>query len=100
MPSAISRHLSRLARDWFLLGMLLAVILASLFPNVGRTGGVIHAEVLTNIGIALVFFLHGVGISLVNLKAGLLRWPVHIAVQLFTFAVFPLLWFPFNALFG
>jgi sodium/bile acid cotransporter 7 len=100
MSSAVTRHLSRLARDWFLLGMLLAVILASLFPNIGRTGGVIHAEVVTNIGIALVFFLHGVGISLTNLKAGMLRWPVHLVVQLFTFAVFPLLWFPFNALFG
>lgn len=100
MPSAITRHLSRLARDWFLLGMLLAVILATLFPELGKSGGTLRLELVTNLGIALVFFLHGVGISLANLKAGLLRWPVHVVVQLFTFALFPLLWYPFNLLFG
>ena len=88
----------RLAHDWFLLGMLCAVVLASLFPDVGRTGGLIHADQITDAGIALIFFLHGVGISFESLKAGLMRWPVHVAVQTFTFVVFPLLYYPFSAL--
>jgi sodium/bile acid cotransporter 7 len=99
MSTLLLRHAKRLARDWFLLGMLAAVLLASLFPAVGRTGGLIHAEKVTDFGIALVFFLHGVGISFTNLKAGMLRWPVHLTVQAFTFALFPLLYYPFNALF-
>ncbi len=80
--------------------MFVAVILASLFPEVGRSGGPLHVEVLTNIGIAVVFFLHGLGLSMTALRDGLSRWKVHVTVQLFTFAAFPLLWLGFDALFG
>lgn len=100
MPSFMSKHLQRLARDWFLVGMLLAVVLASLFPQAGRSGGVLHMEKMVDIGVALVFFLHGLTIAPDAFKAGLLRWPVHVVVQLLTFLFFPLLYYPFKALFG
>jgi sodium/bile acid cotransporter 7 len=96
---SIASHTKRLASDGFLLGMLAAVGLASLLPDIGRAGGTLHTEVLSSIGIAIVFFLHGVGISFAHLKAGMQRWPVHLAVQTLTFAVFPLLYFLFHALF-
>jgi len=51
----------------------------------------LHAELLTKIGIALIFFLHGVALSFGALKAGTLRWPLHLVVQLSTFLLFPLL---------
>jgi sodium/bile acid cotransporter 7 len=97
---SISSHAKRLAGDGFLLGMLAAMLLASLFPHIGRAGGPLHTEVLSSVGIAIVFFLHGVGISFTHLKAGMQRWPVHLAVQALTFAVFPLLYFAFHALFA
>lgn len=100
MLTMLKNHARRLARDWFLLGMLSAVFFASLFPNVGRSGGLLHLELVTDLGIALVFFLHGIGISFANLRAGMLRWPVHLAVQALTFAAFPLLYYPFQALFS
>lgn len=100
MLSLLSGAFRRLSRDWFLLGMLTAVFLASLFPNAGKSGGWLHMEKVVDIGVAIVFFLHGLTISLESFKAGLMRWPVHVVVQTLTFALFPLLFYPFRALFG
>jgi sodium/bile acid cotransporter 7 len=36
--------LSLLAKYWFLLGLLIAILLAIFFPNVARKGGYIRAE--------------------------------------------------------
>jgi len=50
-----------------------------------------HAEILNKAGVALIFFLHGAGLSFAALKAGTLRWPLHVVVQAGTFVLFPLL---------
>lgn len=77
--------------DWFLGGMVLAVVLAFLFPAPGARGGWLQPELLTKGGVALIFFLHGVALSFAALKAGSMRWPVHLVVQACTFLLFPLL---------
>jgi sodium/bile acid cotransporter 7 len=77
--------------DWFLMGMAVAVLLAWLFPNPGAQGGSLHPELLTKIGVALIFFLHGLTLSFTALKAGTLRWPVHLVIQGGTFLLFPFL---------
>ena len=77
--------------DWFLIGMGAAVALAWLFPAPGGAGGWTHPELLTKAGIALIFFLHGLALSFAALKAGTLRWPLHLVVQLCTFVLFPLI---------
>jgi len=100
MSSLLSRTARRLAGDWFLLGMLLSVVSASLLPDAGRSGGWLHMEKAVDFGVAIVFFLHGLGISFTSFKAGLMRWPIHVVVQVLTFALFPLLFFPFHALFS
>jgi len=100
LPHPCRRLLAYLRREWFLGGMVGAVLLASLAPELGRSGGTLRVDRLADLGIALVFFLHGLGISFASLRDGLLRWRVHVVVQLFTFAVFPLLWFAFDALLG
>lgn len=83
--------LVRLSQGWFLLGMLSAVALATAAPGVGRSGGPLHAESATTVGVFVVFFLHGVHLSPASLRAGASRWRLHLFVQAFTFAVFPLL---------
>jgi len=90
----------KLKFDWFLFGMAAATALAWLFPDPGAAGGWLHPELLTKLGIALIFFLHGVALSFASLKAGTLRWPLHVVVQTSTFLVFPLLGFALNALLG
>lgn len=81
----------KLKFDWFLAGMGLATFLAWAFPEPGASGGWLHPEILTKAGIALIFFLHGVALSFGALKAGTLRWPLHLVVQLSTFLLFPLI---------
>ena len=88
--------LKKLGRDWFLLGMLLAVLVASFLPDLGRSGGWLRADVLSGYGIFAIFFLHGIGLSTDKLRSGLSRWQLHLLVQAFTFVVFPLLWWGLN----
>ncbi len=88
--SRIARYVLR-RLDGFLLGMSIAVALAWIFPDPGADGGWMHPEVLTKVGVALVFFLHGVALPFAALKAGMLRWPLHLTVQLSTFVIFPLM---------
>jgi sodium/bile acid cotransporter 7 len=76
--------------DWFLIGMITAVTLAWVFPHAGALGGMLHPELVNKIGVALIFFLNGVSLSFASMKAGALRWPVHLVVQATTFVVFPL----------
>ena len=96
----IGKALRRMTRDWFLAGMISSVVLATLFPDFGMTGGTIHADVLSNWGIFSIFFLHGLGLSTERMWAGMTRWKLHLTVQIMTFVMFPLLWIGLNALFG
>jgi solute carrier family 10 (sodium/bile acid cotransporter), member 7 len=91
---------NHLKREWFLVGMIGAVVLASFLPEWGKTGGILHGDQMANGGIAIVFFLHGLGISLHHLRDGMSRWRVHLFVQLCTFALFPLIWIIAYALVG
>jgi solute carrier family 10 (sodium/bile acid cotransporter), member 7 len=77
--------------DGFLVGMCLAVFAAWLWPAPGAHGGVLHPELLNKLGVALIFFLHGLTLSSEALKAGTLRWPLHLIVQASTFILFPLI---------
>jgi solute carrier family 10 (sodium/bile acid cotransporter), member 7 len=70
--------------------MALAVLLAWLFPDPGAKGGSLHPELLTKLGVALIFFLHGVSLSFAALRAGTRCWPLHLVVQTSTFVLFPL----------
>lgn len=89
-----------LKNEWFLVGMVSAVLLASWLPAWGRSGGILHGDQVANVGIAIVFFLHGLGISMKHLRDGMSRWRVHVFVQLCTFAAFPLIWMAAYSLVG
>jgi sodium/bile acid cotransporter 7 len=95
-----ANRLKKIGKDWFLLGMVAAVVLASLFPDVGRHGGVLHADRLADGGIFLIFLFHGVGLSTESMLRGLGKWRLHLVVQVMTFALFPALWFVLNAFVG
>ena len=76
--------------DWFLVGIGAAMGLAWVVPGPGAEGGWLHPEVLTKVGVALIFFLHGLGLSFAALRDGASRWRLHLVVQAATFVVFPL----------
>jgi sodium/bile acid cotransporter 7 len=90
----------RFIRDGFLIGMAVAVGRAVLFPGPSARGGILHPELLNKAGVALLFFLHGVALSFPALRAGALRWPLHLLVQASTFLLFPILGLAFLWLAG
>ena len=96
----VGKLLRKMAKDWFLAGMITAVALATLFPEFGSTGGTMHAETVSDAGIFAVFFLHGLALSTRSLREGMSRWKLHLLVQSLTFVAFPLLFIPFKAMFG
>ncbi|MEZ9906281.1 bile acid:sodium symporter family protein [Vibrio breoganii] len=89
----------KLKKEWFLVGMVLAIALATITPDLGKTGGAIHLDKLTGIGVAIVFFLHGLGLAPSAIKAGLSNWRLHLFIQSATFIFYPLLWVIFGDLF-
>ncbi len=86
-------------KEWFLAGMLLAILLAIGLPELGKSAGYLHLEHITGLGVAVVFFLHGLGLSPSAIKSGISNWRLHLFVQLTTFAAYPLLWLLFGPLF-
>jgi sodium/bile acid cotransporter 7 len=77
--------------DGFLISMLGAVLLACVFPLAGSSHGPLQLGRVTQLGIALVFFLHGTELSTAALRAGAANWRLHLFVQLSTYVLFPLL---------
>ncbi len=88
--------LSVIKKEWFLVAMVIAMILAVLIPEFGRSGGILHLDDVTGMGIALVFFLHGIALSPKALKDGVSNWKLHLFIQAATFVVYPLLWVIFG----
>ena len=80
-----------LKKEWFLLALFAMIALASFWPALGKSGGLLHLDSFSNVGVALIFFLTGLGLPLKELAGGLKRWRIHLLVQLSTYLLFPLL---------
>lgn len=91
MIAAPQQPVAAMKFDGFLLAMLMAVGLALLWPEVGAANGSLHLSLITQCGIALVFFLHGVMLSPEAVRAGAGKWRLHLLVQSTTFILFPVL---------
>lgn len=76
--------------DWFLPAMAGAVVLAALAPAVGATGGPLHVETVTKVGVMVAFFVYGLTLSFAALTGGAMNWRLHLAVQMGTFLIFPI----------
>jgi solute carrier family 10 (sodium/bile acid cotransporter), member 7 len=77
--------------NWFLYGLLGAVVLATLTPGFGARGGPLQPELISKLGVALIFASQGLLLSLSALRDGTLSWRTHVVVQGTTFVFFPLL---------
>lgn len=79
----------RFLPDNFTLTLIATVILASLLPASGQTA--VAFGWVTNLAIALLFFLHGAKLSRQAIVAGAGHWRLHLLVFGLTFVLFPLL---------
>ncbi|MEZ5276390.1 MAG: bile acid:sodium symporter family protein [Opitutaceae bacterium] len=77
-------------RNWFLLGLVLAVLLAWVFPNGGSGGGGLPIGGLVNGGVILIFLLQGLTLASEQVWQGLVRWRLHLLIQIFIFGITPL----------
>ena len=81
--------LRRLLPDNFTLTLLAVVLAATLLPASGQIATAF--EWITNLAIALLFFMHGAKLSRQAILAGAGHWRLHLLVFACTFILFPLL---------
>lgn len=75
--------------DPFVATLMIVVVIASILPCRGNWAVV--ADTLANIGIVMLFFLHGAKLSREAIVGGLLNWRLHFATLAVTFVLFPIL---------
>jgi solute carrier family 10 (sodium/bile acid cotransporter), member 7 len=82
--------------DNFTLALIGTLVLASLLPC--RGAAAVTVDHLTNLAIALLFFLHGAKLSRKAVIAAAGHWRLHVLVLLATFVLFPLFGLAFKPL--
>lgn len=89
-PGLLARIWYRLPKiDGFTTWIVGMVVLASVFPARGAFAS--WLDVATDIGIALLFFLHGAKLSRKDIVGGLGHWRLHTHILVSTFILFPVL---------
>jgi sodium/bile acid cotransporter 7 len=82
--------MTRFLPDRFVTLILLSALLGFALPGLGASDGPLNLGLVTKLGIALVFFLHGANLAPESLAAGVKNWRVHALIQATTFVVFPI----------
>uniref|UniRef100_A0A4X2KWS2 Sodium/bile acid cotransporter n=1 Tax=Vombatus ursinus TaxID=29139 RepID=A0A4X2KWS2_VOMUR len=80
----------RLAKEWFMLCIVLVIVLAKMDPSVGAKGGPLKPETtITYIAVSAIFFNSGLSLKTEELTSALMHVKLHLFVQIFTLAFFP-----------
>ena len=92
----ISQMASKIAayadKNYFLMGMFVAVILAKALPALGKNGGILRPELLIgNYGVAIIFLLSGFGLQTSDLARAISNFKLNGLVNLFLFGIWPFL---------
>ncbi|XP_069878267.1 sodium/bile acid cotransporter 7 isoform X2 [Dipodomys merriami] len=84
------RLAERLRKDWFLVGIVVAIAGAKLRPSVGVNGGPLKPEITVSyIAVATIFFNSGLSLKTEELTSALVHLKLHLFIQIFTLAFFP-----------
>nr|XP_044986843.1 sodium/bile acid cotransporter 7 isoform X2 [Jaculus jaculus] len=84
------RLLERMRKEWFLVGIVLAIGAAKLQPGVGVNGGPLKPEITVSyIAVATIFFNSGLSLKTEELTSALVHLKLHLFIQIFTLAFFP-----------
>lgn len=77
-------------RYWFLLGLGIVIGLAWAFPQVGKANGDIQAQYTVKWGaVIVIFLLSGLGLEVSVMLRTILRWRLHLIVQVINFILLP-----------
>lgn len=88
--SRIKNTLRRAGINGFFFLLLLAILLAYIFPEWGSEGSLIPFDEVTYYGVSLIFFFYGAKLNPQSLSRGLSNWRLHLLIQSTTFVLFPL----------
>ena len=80
----------------FILSLFIAICLAVFYPTVLSD---LPIDIITDVGIALIFFFYGLKLAPEELKLGFLNFKAHLLIQISTFLLFPILTFLFIPVF-
>jgi len=89
--SNLASYRSKIRSNTFLFLLLGAIVLAWLYPPIGISEGILHLPKIAGYGVSLIFFFYGAKLSPEQLLHGVRKWRLHVAVQLATFLLFPLI---------
>jgi solute carrier family 10 (sodium/bile acid cotransporter), member 7 len=81
-------------RQWFLIALGGVLLFAVLLPQVAAPGGPLFPHITVHIAIAAAFFVSGLTLPTTQLRSAAGQWRLHSFVQLFCFALVPLLVLP------
>jgi sodium/bile acid cotransporter 7 len=83
-----------LLRNAFLVGLLTALLLALVWPRPGGPDGFLRADLLSKLGIMLIFFLQGLSLPTSELSRGFRSLRLHAFIQACIFLLAPLFLLP------
>ncbi|VFV30139.1 sodium/bile acid cotransporter 7 isoform X1 [Panthera pardus] len=84
------RLLERMRKEWFMIGIVLAIAGAKLEPSIGVNGGPLKPEITVSyIAVATIFFNSGLSLKTEELTSALVHIKLHLFIQIFTLAFFP-----------
>ncbi|XP_017770286.1 PREDICTED: sodium/bile acid cotransporter 7-like [Nicrophorus vespilloides] len=79
------------AKNWLLLGILLCIVFASVFPKLGSKGGPLKPEYTVKYGaVSLIFLISGLTLKTDSIFHTFKQYRLHLFIQLFTFVLIPL----------
>jgi len=80
------------SKNFFLIGMVVAVSLAKLFPELGKNGSILRPELfIGNYGVTVIFLLSGLSLKLADLANAASNVKLNGMIQLTTFGAWPFL---------
>lgn len=77
--------------DRFVLFIILTIVIAYFFPAWAVRENDSSIEIISSVGVSLIFFFYGLKLSFEKLREGLKNWRLHLLVQSTTFIIFPLI---------
>jgi len=78
------------SKNFFLLGMIVAVSFARAFPKLGQNGGILRPELfIGKFGVTCIFLLSGLSLKLADLKDAVSNVSLNSLIQFMTFVAWP-----------
>lgn len=91
-PSIADKTKAFASKNFFLIGMVVAVSLAKLFPELGKNGSILRPELfIGKYGVTVIFLLSGLSLKLAELANAASNLKLNGLIQLTTFGAWPFL---------